>query len=178
MRVLLAGPDFEENLSVRYLASSLQAGGHEPLLAAFNSAEDVDAVAEQARGADIVGLSLCFQSRAQEFLILARRIKQLYPGKLIVAGGHYASCSAEPLLEHHPELDIIVIHEGELTLVELWRLQRISALACRTFQESHIGRMAKFDLRRSAVPSTIWTPCRSLSGGDGSTPSPECPRVF
>ena len=119
MRVLLAGPDFEENLSVRYLASALQASGHEPLLAAFNSAEDVDAVAEQARGADIVGLSLCFQSRAQEFLILARRIKQLYPGKLIVACGHYASCSAEPLLEHHPELDIIVIHEGELTLVEI-----------------------------------------------------------
>jgi len=29
MRVLLAGPDFEENLFVRYLASSLEANGHE-----------------------------------------------------------------------------------------------------------------------------------------------------
>jgi hypothetical protein len=79
MRVLLAGPDFEENLSVRYLASSLQAEGHEPLLAVFNSAEDVEAVAEQAGDADIAGLSVCFQSRAQEFLTLARRIKQLHP---------------------------------------------------------------------------------------------------
>ena len=33
MRVLLAGPDFEENLSIRYLASSLQAKQHEPSLA-------------------------------------------------------------------------------------------------------------------------------------------------
>ncbi len=29
MRVLLAGPDFEENLSIRYLASSLNAAGHD-----------------------------------------------------------------------------------------------------------------------------------------------------
>ncbi len=119
MRVLLAGPDFEENLSIRYLASSLQAKRHEALLAVFNSADDVEAVAEQAGGAEIVGLSVCFQSRAQEFLALARRIKQLHPGKLIVAGGHYASCAAEALMEHHSELDIIVIHEGEQTLGEI-----------------------------------------------------------
>jgi anaerobic magnesium-protoporphyrin IX monomethyl ester cyclase len=64
-------------------------------------------------------LSVCFQSRAQEFLTLARRIKQLHPRKLIVAGGHYASCAAEALMEHHSELDIIVIHEGEQTLGEI-----------------------------------------------------------
>lgn len=119
MRVLLAGPDFEENLSIRYLASSLQAKRHETSLAVFNSADDVEVVAEQAGEAEIVGLSVCFQSRAQEFLTLARRIKQLHPGKLIVAGGHYASCAAQPLLEHHPELDIIAIHEAEQTLVEI-----------------------------------------------------------
>ncbi len=119
MRVLLAGPDFEENLSIRYLASSLQAKQHEPSLAVFNSAADVEAVAEQAADVDMVGLSVCFQSRAQEFLILARRIKQLYPEKLVVAGGHYASCAAQDLLEHHPELDIIAIHEAEQTLLEI-----------------------------------------------------------
>src|ERR1700683_918069 len=119
MRVLLAGPDFEENLSIRYLASSLQAKRHETSLAVFNSADDVEAVAEQAGEAEIGGLSVCFQSRAQEFLTLARRVKQLHPGKLIVAGGHYASCAAEALMEHHSELDIIVIHEGEQTLAEI-----------------------------------------------------------
>ena len=119
MRVLLAGPDFEENLSIRYLASSLQAKRHEASLAVFNSAEDVETVAGMADDADIVGLSVCFQSRAQEFLALARRIRELHPEKLIVAGGHYASCSAQALLEHHPELDIIAIHESEQTLVEI-----------------------------------------------------------
>lgn len=70
MRVLLAGPDFEENLSVRYLASSLEANGHETLLAVFNSSDDMEEVTEQAGEVDIVGLSVCFQSRAQEFLAL------------------------------------------------------------------------------------------------------------
>lgn len=37
MRVLLVGPDYEENLSIRYLSSSLVNAGHEPVLAAFNS---------------------------------------------------------------------------------------------------------------------------------------------
>lgn len=119
MKVLLAGPDFEENLSIRYLSSSLLAAGHETVLAAFNSPSDLEAVAEQAQDAAIVGLSMCFQSRAKEFLHLARVIKSRDPQKLIVAGGHYASCAAEPLLANHPEIDVVVIHEGEKTLVEI-----------------------------------------------------------
>jgi len=119
MRVLLVGPDYEENLSIRYLSSSLLAAGHDTTLAAFNSPADTASVANAAQHAEIVGLSMCFQSRAQEFLRLAQLIKSRDPKRLILAGGHYASCAAEPLLVHHPEIDIIVIHEGERTLVEI-----------------------------------------------------------
>jgi anaerobic magnesium-protoporphyrin IX monomethyl ester cyclase len=119
MKVLLAGPDYEENLSIRYLSSSLLAAGHDTTLATFNSSVDTSAVANSAYRADIVGLSMCFQSRAQEFLRLAQLLKSRNPKQLIVAGGHCASCAAEPLLAHHPEIDIVVIHEGERTLVEI-----------------------------------------------------------
>lgn len=184
MRVLLAGPDFEENLSVRYLASSLQAAGHEPILAVFNSADDVEAVAEQAGDAEIVGLSVCFQSRAQEFLTLARRIRQEHPEKLIVAGGHYASCAAEPLLEHHPELDIIVIHEGEGTLLEIVAaatnlrdgLPKINGIAYR--EDSHIRFTPKrrtlddldtlpFPERRGRIHTIAGVPTSFLMGSRG-----------
>ena len=119
MRVLLVGPDFEENLSIRYLSASLQTVGHEAELATFNSPADENAVVAAANNADLVGLSMCFQSRAMEFLRLARSIKKRDPQKLVVAGGHYASCAAEPLLLKHPELDVIVLHEGEKTLLEI-----------------------------------------------------------
>ncbi|HYX68356.1 MAG TPA: carboxypeptidase regulatory-like domain-containing protein, partial [Terriglobales bacterium] len=153
MRVLLAGPDYEENLSIRYLSASLLGAGHETVLAPFNSPADAPAVAEAAQTADIVGLSMCFQSRAQEFLRLARSIKARDPRKLMVAGGHYASCAAEPLLAHHPEIDVIVIHEGESTLVEIAeamprleeRLPQIAGIAYRN------GRQVCFTASRRMV---------------------------
>ncbi len=143
MKILLAGPDFEENLSIRYLSSSLLAAGHDTTLAAFNAPADIPSVATEAQRADIVALSMCFQSRAQEFLRLAQLLKSRVPRQLIVAGGHYASCAAEPLLAHHPEIDIIVIHEGERTLVEIadampdleQHLPQISGIAYRDGQQ-------------------------------------------
>jgi len=142
MRALLVGPDYEENLSIRYLSGSLLSAGHEPVLAAFNSPDDIVPVAAQAKCADIIGLSMCFQSRAKEFLHLAQLIKSRAPEKLVVAGGHYASCAAEPLLANHPEIDLIVIHEGERTLVEIAdamphledHLPQISGIAYRCAQ--------------------------------------------
>ena len=140
MKVLLAGPDYEENLSIRYLSGSLLNAGHETVLAAFNAAAEIGAVANAAQDADLVGLSICFQARAKEFLALAREIKSRDPKKLVVAGGHYASCAAGALLANHPEIDIVVIHEGERTLVEIAdamprleeRLPEIAGIAYRS----------------------------------------------
>lgn len=118
MRVLLVGPDHEDNLSIRYLSAALRAAGHEAELARFNSAEDHEAVVEEARAFDVVGLSMCFQSRALEFLALADGLKA--DGcKMIVMGGHYATCEADALVTHHRSIDVIVVHEGEHTLLEL-----------------------------------------------------------
>jgi methylmalonyl-CoA mutase cobalamin-binding subunit len=87
MKILLAGADYEENLSIRYLSGSLKNAGHETVLAAFNVAAEISAVANAAQDADLVGLSICFQARAKEFLALAREIKSRDPKKLVVAGG-------------------------------------------------------------------------------------------
>lgn len=122
MRVLLVGPDFEANLSLLYLAASLRAAGHEPAIAPFNGWEDAGAVLRAARGAELVGLSMCFQVRALEFLALADALKREAPDRPVVAGGHHASCAAAELLEHHPALDLVVLHEGEDTLVALANL--------------------------------------------------------
>jgi radical SAM superfamily enzyme YgiQ (UPF0313 family) len=110
------------------------------VLAAFNAAAEIGAVTNAAQDADLVGLSICFQARAKEFLALAREIKSRHPKKLIVAGGHYASCAAGALVANHPEIDIVVIHEGERTLVEIAdamprleeRLPEIAGIAYRS----------------------------------------------
>lgn len=118
-RVLLVGPDEEENLSLRYLSSALLAAGHHTTLAPFSGAGDVAGVLSLAAGHDIAGLSMCFQVLARDYLDLAAALREAHPELLIVAGGHFASCAAQPLLAEHAALDAVVIHEGEATLVEL-----------------------------------------------------------
>ena len=118
MRVLLVGPNYEDNLSLRYLSASLARAGHHAEVVGFNSSCDTDAVVARARGFDLVGLSIAFQVRAPEYLALADALGRV-GAPLVVAGGHYASCRAEELLERHASIDVIVVHEGEQTIVEL-----------------------------------------------------------
>ena len=119
MRVLLVGPNLEGNLSLQYLASALSAAGHEARIQTFNGPEDAASVRAAAADSDLVGLSMCFQIRAREFLALARDLKRENPRVPVIAGGHFASCAADELLAHHPELDLIAIHEAEETIVSL-----------------------------------------------------------
>ena len=119
MNVVLVGPNQEENLSLGYLSSSLRAAGHEVGLAPFNDEADGPRVLDAAAAADLVGLSMAFQIRAPEFQRLARALKERKPSQFIVAGGHFASCAAGELLRDQPQIDAIVIHEGERTLVEI-----------------------------------------------------------
>lgn len=119
-----------------------------------------------------------------EFLHLARLIKSGDPEKLIVAGGHYASCAAEPLLTNHPEIDIIVIHEGERTLVEIAdamphlkeRLPQIPGVAYRDGQKVCFTRQRPtlddlddlpFPDRRGPVHSIAGVPTSYLMGSRG-----------
>jgi len=118
MRVLLVGPDHEDNLSIRYLSAALRAKGHVAELCRYNSADDHDAVIAESAGYDVVGLSMCFQSRAREFFALADGLRAA-GCPMIVMGGHYATCEADELVRNHKSIDVIVVHEGEQTLVEL-----------------------------------------------------------
>ena len=54
-RLLLVGPELEENLSVRYLSSSLIAAGHDTEMVSFNTIADIESVIEAAGDADLVG---------------------------------------------------------------------------------------------------------------------------
>src|SRR5450755_248485 len=74
-RVALVGPELEENLSLRYLASSLARAGHSSDIVAFNRERDLPralrAILEPRDGSGpppVVGLSLAFQWRARDFL--------------------------------------------------------------------------------------------------------------
>ena len=123
MRVALVGPELEENLSLRYLASSLAGAGHVSDIIAFNRASDLprvlSAIVDAPEPPALVGLSLAFQWRARDFLALAVALREAGYRGHITAGGHFATFACREILRDFPEVDSICRQEAEETLVKL-----------------------------------------------------------
>ncbi|HEY1958055.1 MAG TPA: cobalamin-dependent protein [Polyangiaceae bacterium] len=126
--VALVGPEIEENLSLRYIASSLAAAGVRSELVPFNSEADFgSALAAILRAPEppiAVGISLAFQWRARDFLALAVALRDGgYRGHVTV-GGHFGTFAAKEILADFPEIDSVVRQEAEETMVALVRAIR------------------------------------------------------
>lgn len=124
---LLVGAEDLENLGTRYLAAVLRQHGYSAELAAFSTADDMDAVVQQAKLVQprLIGLSVIFQYRTPEFMALAAALRRELPNAHITAGGHFPTFAAHELLRDFPALDSVVRGEGESTLLEL--VQKLDA---------------------------------------------------
>ncbi|MCA9714447.1 MAG: B12-binding domain-containing radical SAM protein, partial [Myxococcales bacterium] len=140
--IALVGPEYEENLSLRYLASSLTASGYRSEIIRFGSERDFPDVLRAILLAPepplIVGVSLAFQWRAMEMMALAVALREGGYAGHITVGGHFATFACSELLRDFPDLDSVCRHESEETLVELAQalergapLQEVPGLALR-----------------------------------------------
>jgi radical SAM superfamily enzyme YgiQ (UPF0313 family) len=119
--VALVGAEYEENLSLRYLAGALAPAGFHTEIVPFDDTRPPAEVAERVLGLGplVVGISLPFQMRARELLALAAELRSRgYQGHVCV-GGHFATFEYENLLRDFPAVDSVVRHEGEETFREL-----------------------------------------------------------
>jgi anaerobic magnesium-protoporphyrin IX monomethyl ester cyclase len=123
--VALVGPEYEENLSLRYIAASLGAAGYSTEILPFNREQDLPQIVWRIVQAPepplLVGLSLAFQWRAKDFLALAMALRQSGYRGHITAGGHFATFACREILQDFPELDSICRQEAEETVVSLTR---------------------------------------------------------
>lgn len=121
--IALVGPEIEENLSLRYLASSLLPHGFRSEIIGFNQDADFGNALAAILGAPepplVVGISLAFQWRAADFLAFAVALRERgYRGHLTL-GGHFATFASLEILRDFPEVDSIVRQEAEGTMVAL-----------------------------------------------------------
>ena len=118
-RVLLVGFQDQDNLGLRYLASSLRAAGHEPHILSFGTESD-SLISEVLRWTpDIIGFSMIFQFMSNDFAQVIAALRKSGVVAHFTMGGHYASFSPETLLNLIPGLDSVVRFEGEHTLTQL-----------------------------------------------------------
>lgn len=115
-----------ENLGIRYLASLLLSHGHDvEMVEADLAGIDIEGVVSRLHGCDLAGFSLNYSEQFRT----AREIVGKLTGKngaggrsaarKIIAGGHYATFQADFVLSSFPELDAVVLGEGEHILLEL-----------------------------------------------------------
>lgn len=131
MKIALVGPELEENLGLRYIASSLEKRGHTADIVAFNDVGDIDDVVGTvlATSPDITGLSMVFTSRGREFCTLATALRDAGYRGHIIGGGPFASFNCERVLADFPAFDSIGLGEGEGLMGDLAeRLDDVSGI--------------------------------------------------
>ncbi len=121
MRAALVGPIQQENLALGYLASYARSKGHEVSVIAYAYRKDLEQTVERvlADSPDLVGLGIAFQNNVDDYVLLIRALRARgYQGH-ITCGGHVGTFCWQELLAELPELDSVVRHDGEETLVEM-----------------------------------------------------------
>jgi radical SAM superfamily enzyme YgiQ (UPF0313 family) len=115
VKIALLGAELEENLGLRYIASSLEAQNHIVKIIAFNSESDLPSAVSSLIDFDprIAGLSMVFTGRAREFCRLAQALRDGGFRGHIIAGGHFASLNCGQLLKDFPAFDSVALGEGE-----------------------------------------------------------------
>lgn len=137
MNVALIGAELEENLAIRYIASSLEVSGHNVDIVPFNSEQDMESAVRQTLAFEpqIVGLSMIFTARGREFCQLARRIREAGFCGHVIAGGPFASFNCEFLVTEFPDFNSVALGEGEELMPclaeNLHHLDRVPGLCYR-----------------------------------------------
>jgi len=111
----------QDNLGVGYLASILMEEGFPVRIVDFRVG--AEAIRVQLRQLDplVVGFSIIFQHYIDQFRDLIEFLRSDGFSCHFAAGGHYPSLRFRDLLDLIPELDSVVLFEGELTFLELVR---------------------------------------------------------
>lgn len=102
-----------------YLHACLLEGGHDSMLANFSGWPVTRIERELLRiNPDMIGISQWTHNRHVS-LDLAERCRRLLPACTIAMGGGHATFCHDDILTNNPSVDIVIMGEGEQTLLEL-----------------------------------------------------------
>lgn len=123
-RVVLLGPIQQEPLALQYLAAAVRQAGHEAHVVPYANRAGLDEAlrATLRLEPDLVGLGIAFQSHIDEYLLFLQQLRARGFRGHLTAGGHVPTFCYQELLGDLPELDSVVRHDGEETLVEMLEL--------------------------------------------------------
>jgi radical SAM superfamily enzyme YgiQ (UPF0313 family) len=105
------GPFFRiEPLGMEYIASALEARGHDVALADLRFSRSVEQHLSRLRPG-LVGIAGMHALETDDVLALAARVRRPAPGIPLIVGGHTAAAYPGPFLS--PDVDAVVVDDGE-----------------------------------------------------------------
>lgn len=120
--VLLLGFEGQENLGLRSVAAYLIREGVRVRIEPLQERTRDEILARvRCLAPRIVGFSLIFQRMLDDFTRLIGYLREHGVDCHFTIGGHYPTFEYRQMLESIPGLDTVVRHEGEETLLELYR---------------------------------------------------------
>ena len=128
MRILLLSPgtgqslEYQPSLGLAYILAYLKANGCPDTHFADHDLVGMRGIRKALKRLrpDVVGINCVTHSRHRS-LEMARLAKELVPAAATVLGGIHATFLDRQILEHYPQVDVIVRGEGEQTMLELVR---------------------------------------------------------
>ena len=78
VKAALVGADIQDNLALRYLASSAERAGHEVVVVPFNGASEIERCIHTLTELkpDVVGLGIAFQYAIADYTDIATRLRR------------------------------------------------------------------------------------------------------
>src|SRR3989337_839689 len=107
-------------LGLAYVAAALEKGGFQvEILDNYLLKKPIDEIKQTVRrlNPEIVGIT-CSSATYQRCVETAKAIKETLPSCRVVVGGWHPSYLPDSILQH-PEIDYVVMGEGERAIVEL-----------------------------------------------------------
>lgn len=118
----LPNKEFLPPTGLLYLAGVLQANGENVRLIDMNVFKGFDLLhVIEAIGPSLIGFGCLFSGQFVEVLNHVRAIKKVHPLIPIVLGGLHATIFARDIMENCPEIDYLVLGEGEEVFLDLVR---------------------------------------------------------
>ncbi|MEM4733409.1 MAG: radical SAM protein [Candidatus Bathyarchaeia archaeon] len=152
-------------LGLAYVAASLEKSGFKvEILDNYLLEKEIDEVKREVKmlNPEIVGIT-CSSATYSRCVETAKAVKEVLPSCKIVVGGWHPSYEPESMLQH-PEIDYVVIGEGERAMVELaahlskgenHEVAKIAGLAYR-YEGKIVKNAQRFISNLDEIPFPAW----------------------
>lgn len=118
-KIFLIGFQEQDNLGIGYIGSNLLLSGYDVYIVDYRLGNDKILFEINRINPIVIGFSIIFQYHIEDISTLISFLRNNNINCHFCAGGHYPSLRYKELLKRIPQLDSIVLFEGEITFLEL-----------------------------------------------------------